>query len=60
MTLEHAQSSAARAILLAHDTDPFARFEAGRSLARDILHAMMRDGARPGPRLHVTGHAACA
>ncbi|NBB98953.1 MAG: aminopeptidase N, partial [Alphaproteobacteria bacterium] len=49
VTLEHAQSSAARATLLGHDTDPFARFEAGRNLARDILHAMIRDAARPGP-----------
>ena len=49
VTLAHAQSSAARAHLLAHDTDPFARFEAGRSLARDILTAMLHDRARPGP-----------
>ncbi|CUX82404.1 MAG: aminopeptidase PepN [Roseibaca calidilacus] len=61
--LAHAQSSAERAILLGHDTDPFARFEAGRNLARDILHAMIRDGARPGPeyleamRLALTDHA---
>ena len=47
--LEQAQSSAARATLLGHDTDPFTRFEAGRNLARDILHAMILEGARPGP-----------
>jgi aminopeptidase N len=49
VALDHAQSSTERATLLGHDTDPFARFEAGRNLARDILHAMMLDGARPGP-----------
>ena len=49
VALEHDQSSAARATLLAHDTDPFARFEAGRNLARDILHAMVLDGAAPDP-----------
>jgi aminopeptidase N len=35
--------------MLAHDTDPFNRFEAGRALARDILHAMVLEGATPGP-----------
>ncbi|MCC1480164.1 aminopeptidase N [Roseibaca sp. Y0-43] len=49
VTLEHAQSSAERATLLGHDTDPFARFEAGHNLARDILQAMVLEGARPGP-----------
>jgi aminopeptidase N len=49
VTLEHAQSSAERATLLGHDTDSFARFEAGRNLARDILQAMVLEGARPGP-----------
>jgi aminopeptidase N len=47
--LEHAQSSTERAVLLGHDTDPFARFEAGRNLGRDILQAMVLEGARPGP-----------
>lgn len=43
LTREH------RALMLAHDTDPFNRFEAGRALAREILHAMVLEGARPGP-----------
>ncbi|MGH1412999.1 MAG: aminopeptidase N [Pelagimonas sp.] len=36
-----------RAFLLAHDSDPFNRWEASRSLARDCLLAMIRDGAAP-------------
>ena len=47
--LDQPMSSEARALLLAHDTDPCTRFEAGRGLARDILHAMVLEGARPGP-----------
>ena len=38
---------AERVLLLAHDTDAFNRFEAGRSLAKDVLVAMIRDGASP-------------
>ncbi|TVP71439.1 MAG: aminopeptidase N [Rhodobacteraceae bacterium] len=47
--LNHALSREDRALLLAHDTDPVNRFEAGRGLARDILLAMIREGAKPGP-----------
>ncbi len=47
--LNHPLSHEDRALLLAHDTDPVNRFEAGRALARDILLAMIRDGAKPGP-----------
>ncbi|MCC5956628.1 MAG: DUF3458 domain-containing protein, partial [Natronohydrobacter sp.] len=47
--LNHALSSEDRALLLAHDTDPVNRFESGRALARDILLAMIREGAKPGP-----------
>ena len=36
-----------RAFLLAHDTDSFNRWEAGRSLARDVLCAMVMQGAVP-------------
>ncbi|MEM9031933.1 MAG: aminopeptidase N [Pseudomonadota bacterium] len=47
--LERESSAEERAFLLAHDTDPFSRFEAGRQLAKDVLSAMVtRDGA-PGP-----------
>ena len=33
-----------RAFLLAHDTDPFNKWEAGRSLARDVLLTMIKGG----------------
>ncbi len=45
--LERAVSNAERAFLLAHDTDPFNKWEAGLSLAREGLMAMIRDGAAP-------------
>jgi len=38
-----------RAFLLAHDTDPFNRWEAGRTLAKDVLTSMVVDGATPAP-----------
>lgn len=38
-----------RAFLLAHDTDPFNKWEAGRALARDGLLATLREGAAPDP-----------
>ncbi|MGY6635072.1 MAG: aminopeptidase N [Alkalilacustris sp.] len=47
--LDHPVTPERRAFLMAHDTDPFTRWEAGRSLARDVLVAMVRDGATPGP-----------
>jgi len=34
-----------RGFLLAHDTDPFNRWEAGRALAKDVLAAMVTKGA---------------
>ncbi|MDQ2091507.1 aminopeptidase N [Marimonas arenosa] len=46
--LEHEVSNATRAFLLAHDTDPFNRWQAGRDLALDTLLNMIRDGAVPG------------
>ncbi|MBO9450194.1 aminopeptidase N [Tropicibacter sp. R16_0] len=45
--LEHDTSIAQRAFLLSHDTDPFNRWEAGRSLARETMLAMITDGAAP-------------
>ncbi|NRB34280.1 MAG: aminopeptidase N [Rhodobacteraceae bacterium] len=45
--LQRDSSAAERAFLLAHDTDPFNRWEAGRSLARETLMAMARDDAAP-------------
>jgi aminopeptidase N len=47
--LEHEVTPERRAFLLAHDTDPFCKWEAGRALARDVLMHMVRDGAAPGP-----------
>jgi aminopeptidase N len=45
--LQHDQSNAQRAFLLAHDTDPFNKWEAGRTLAQDLLLRMVRDDATP-------------
>ena len=45
--LNHAQDNATRAFLLAHDTDPFNRYEAGRSLASDVLIQMVCEDAAP-------------
>ncbi len=45
--LEHEISNTERAFLLAHDTDPFNRWQAGRSLAEDTLLRMITDEATP-------------
>ncbi|WP_319824253.1 aminopeptidase N [Thalassovita sp.] len=45
--LQRQTSNAERAFLLAHDTDPFNKWEAGRTLARDGLVRMIRDGDTP-------------
>ncbi len=45
--LEHDHTNAQRAFLLAHDTDPFNKWDAGRKLAQDVLVGMVRDGATP-------------
>ncbi|MCA8882054.1 MAG: aminopeptidase N [Rhodobacteraceae bacterium] len=45
--LTRAGDAADRALLLAHDTDPFNRWEAGRALARDGLMRMVTGGAGP-------------
>ncbi|MGB8623411.1 MAG: aminopeptidase N [Paracoccaceae bacterium] len=47
--LERESSAEERAFLLAHDTDPFNKWEAGRRLAKDVLMQMVADGASPGP-----------
>ncbi len=49
VTLERAASPEERAFLLAHDTDPFNKWEAGRSLAKDVLARMVTESAAPGP-----------
>jgi aminopeptidase N len=43
--LERATDNAERAFLLAHDTDPFNKWEAGRALGRDMLMRMARAGS---------------
>ena len=45
--VRHDKSNAERAFLLAHDTDPFNRWDAGRTLAQDLLVRMVRDDAAP-------------
>ena len=47
--LDRPGSPEERAFLLAHDTDPFNKWEAGRSLAKDLLMQMVTMGAQPGP-----------
>ena len=48
VVLDHKVSAQDRAFLLAHDTDPFNKWEAGRSLAKDVLARMVTDAAQPG------------
>lgn len=43
--LERATDNAERAFLLAHDTDPFNKWEAGRALGRDMLMRMALAGS---------------
>ena len=45
--LDRTLSSAENAFLLAHDTDPFNRWEAGRNLARATLVDMVTGGTQP-------------
>ncbi len=47
VVIERETSAAEQALLLAHDTDPFTRWEAGHALARDLLARMATgpDGA---------------
>tara|TARA_R110002049_G_scaffold23545_2_gene83226 strand:- start:36831 stop:39383 length:2553 start_codon:yes stop_codon:yes gene_type:complete len=47
VVLTHDLSDADRAHLLAHDTDPFNRWESGRILARQSLLATIRKGTAP-------------
>ncbi len=59
VTLDHKVSPETRAFLLAHDTDPFNKWEAGRALAKDILISMVTDGSAPGPEwLDAMAHVA--
>ncbi|SEM93898.1 aminopeptidase N [Gemmobacter aquatilis] len=45
VVLERNVSAQERAFLLAHDTDPFNKWEAGRALAKDVLARMIVEGA---------------
>jgi aminopeptidase N len=47
--LERPTTTEERAFLLAHDTDPFNKWEAGRQLAKDVLSRMVTENASPGP-----------
>lgn len=51
VVLEREVPAAERAFLLAHDTDPFNRWEAGRSLAKEVLGRMITEGAAPSAAL---------
>ncbi len=49
VVLDRKVAPSERAFLLAHDTDPFNKWEAGRALAKDILAEMVLKGAPPDP-----------
>ena len=49
VVLEREVTAAERAFLLAHDTDPFNKWEAGRALAKDVLARMVTEGASVAP-----------
>ena len=51
VVLEREVSQSERAFLLAHDTDPFNRWEAGRALAKDVLARMVTKGMEPSADL---------
>ncbi len=55
VVLERTVSAAERAFLLAHDTDPFNRWEAGRALAREALVAMVGGAAPEAEHLDAVG-----
>ncbi|MCT8328487.1 aminopeptidase N [Albidovulum sediminis] len=49
VVLERSVPAAEHAFLLAHDTDPFNRWEAGRALAKDTLVRMVAEDAPASP-----------
>ncbi|MES2667192.1 MAG: aminopeptidase N [Pseudomonadota bacterium] len=49
VVLDRQMSAQDRAFLLAHDTDPFNKWEAGRALAKDVLARMIVEGADVAP-----------
>ena len=49
VVLDRASTPAERAFLLAHDTDPFNKWESGRALAKEVLMRKITDGAATAP-----------
>ena len=49
VVLDRPLDNPTRAFLLAHDTDPFNKWEAGRALAKDVLTRMITEDAAPDP-----------
>ncbi|MGB3279582.1 MAG: aminopeptidase N, partial [Pseudorhodobacter sp.] len=49
VVLNRASTSAERAFLLAHDTDPFNKWEAGRALAKEVLLRKITEDAATAP-----------
>jgi aminopeptidase N len=47
VVLDRSAPPSERAFLLAHDTDPFNKWEAGRALAKDLMAEMVLKGAPP-------------
>ncbi len=47
--LDQALTTPERAFLLAHDTDPFNKWEAGRALAKEVMSDMVTKGAQVAP-----------
>ncbi len=47
--IERESDTAERLFLLAHDTDPFNKWEAGRQVAKAQIVAMLTEGAAPDP-----------
>ncbi|MCL4125583.1 UNVERIFIED_CONTAM: hypothetical protein GTU68_008430 [Idotea baltica] len=45
--IQRDQSNAERAFLMAHDTDPFNKWDAGRALSRDVLDLMITKDEAP-------------
>ncbi|MGQ0611691.1 MAG: aminopeptidase N [Paracoccaceae bacterium] len=53
--LDRQPGAAERAFLMAHDTDPFNRFEAGRALSKEVLARMVTEDVAPAPEFRAAG-----
>ncbi|TRW96227.1 aminopeptidase N [Paracoccus sp. M683] len=58
VVLDRDLDDAGRAFLLAHDTDPFVRWESGRGLALNALQAMATGGSIDAAYIDAIGHLA--